>query len=66
MNTLHEAEGPEGPEGPEGWTDSEYKSFKAGEDTSDSESDVDEPLIIRGYKKEKYKKILFTEELLPE
>ena len=59
MNTSQE---------PEGWTESEYKSFKPDDDTSDSESDVevDEPTDVKGYKKEKYKKILFTEELLPE
>ena len=51
---------------PEGWTDTEYKRFKAGDDTSDSDSDSDEPVIVRGYKKEKYKKLVTVEELLPE
>ena len=53
---------------PEGWTDVEYKTFKTGEDTSESESesDSDEPVIVRGYKKEKYKKLVTVEELLPE
>ena len=60
MNTLLASEGPEG------WSESDYKSFKTGDETSDSDSDVDEPLIIRGYRKEKYKKFLFIEELLPE
>ena len=55
-------------EGPEGWTDAEYKSFKVEEDdTSDSESDTEESLTtVKGYQKEKYQKILFIEELLPE
>ncbi len=51
---------------PEGWTDVEYKTFKTGDDTSDSDSDSDEPVIVRGYKKEKYKKLLVVEDLLPE
>lgn len=51
---------------PEGWTEVEYKKFKTGDDTSDSDSDDDEPVVIRGYKKEKYKKLLVVEELLPE
>lgn len=55
---------------PQGWSESEYKSFKIADETSsDSESDSDEepgPVNIRGYRKEKYKKILFLEELLPE
>jgi len=53
---------------PEGWSDTEYKKFKTGDDTSESETDSDDnvEIIIRGYKKEKYKKILFVEELLPE
>ena len=52
---------------PEGWTDVEFKKFKSGEETSESGSDSesDEP-IVRGYKKEKYKKLLVVEELLPE
>jgi len=50
----------------EGWTDVEYKKFKPGDDTSESESDSEEPVVIRGYKKEKYKKIVSVEELLPE
>lgn len=51
---------------PEGWTEVEYKKFKSGDDTSESESESDEPIVIRGYKKEKYKKIVSVEELLPE
>ena len=55
---------------PDGWTESEYKTFKLGDETSesDTESDDDEPtsVNIKGYRKEKYKKILFVEELLPE
>jgi hypothetical protein len=52
---------------PEGWYDTEYKKFKSGDDTSDSDTDSeDEVVVIRGYKKEKYKKILYVEELLPE
>lgn len=50
---------------PEGWSDTEYKTFKTG-DSSDSDSDSEETVIVRGYKREKYKKILFVEELLPE
>lgn len=67
MNTSQESEGPEG------WTESEYKSFKVDiDDTSGSDTDIesegDEPghVNIKGYSKEKYKKILFLEELLPE
>ena len=53
---------------PEGWSDTEYKSFRVDEDdTSDSDSDTEENnTTIKGYQKEKYKKILFVEELLPE
>lgn len=57
---------------PGGWIESEYKSFKIYDNTSsDSESDIDEepepgPVKIKGYIKEKYKQILFLEELLPE
>lgn len=52
---------------PEGWYDTEYKKFKTGDDTSDSDTDSeDEVVVIRGYKKEKYKKILYVEDLLPE
>lgn len=65
----------EGPEGPEGWTESEYKSFRTSGSDTESESDADadadpdadpDPVTIRGYSKEKYKKILFLEDLLPE
>lgn len=49
----------------EGWSVGEYKSFRTDdEETSGSESD-DEP-IVRGYRKEKYRKILVEEALLPE
>jgi hypothetical protein len=56
---------------PEGWTTSNYKTFKSDDQDSDSdsedESDTDsEKSTIRGYKKEKYQKILVEEELLPE
>lgn len=58
-------------EEPEGWTESEYKSFKIDDETSGSDTESDEgdepgPDNIKGYSKEKYKKILFLEELLPE
>jgi hypothetical protein len=68
MNISYEAEYPGG------WTDSEYKTFDVESDGS-SDSDTEDtavryvPIdIVKGYtnKKEKYKKILFTEELLPE
>lgn len=56
---------------PDGWTESEYKSFKVDDDTSGSEMESEDeeepvPVNIKGYRKEKYKKILFVEELLPE
>ena len=55
---------------PEGWTEVGYKKFRSGdasETDSDSDSDADEPIVtVKGYKKEKYKKILVVEELLPE
>ena len=55
---------------PQGWSESEYKSFKIYDETSsDSDSDENEdpePVNIKGYSKEKYKKILYLEELLPE
>ncbi len=56
---------------PEGWTTSNYKTFNSdGQDSdsdSDDESDTDsEKSTVRGYKKEKYQKILVEEELLPE
>ena len=55
----------------EGWVDTEYKEFKPnGSETSDSDSDDDsehEQLsVIKGYKREKYKKILVVEDLIPE
>lgn len=52
----------------EGWTDSEYKEFVCDDETvSDSDEDDDqEDGVIRGYSTDKYKKILFIEELLPE
>ena len=49
----------------QGWTTSNYKSFKA-VDESDSESDTPRKGDIRGYNKNTYKKILIVEELLPE
>lgn len=62
MNTSCESEGPEG------WTVAEYKSFESDDnDTSDYDTEGDEPiLVVKGYNKDKYKKILFTEELVPE
>lgn len=52
----------------EGWTTVEYKKFKPLDDIldSESESESEEPDVIRGYKNEKYKKIVSVEELLPE
>jgi len=58
----------------QGWTTSNYKSFKAVDESSESGSDSDSDLEseaprkgnIRGYNKDTYKKILFVEELLPE
>ena len=54
----------------EGWTDSEYKEFDC-DDENISETDGDddddqEDGVVRGYSADKYKKILFIEELLPE
>ena len=57
----------------QGWTTSNYKSFKAVDESSesgsdsdsDSESDTPRKGDIRGYNKNTYKKILI-EELLPE
>jgi len=52
----------------EGWTDSEYKEFDY-DDGNISETDGDddqEDGVVRGYSTDKYKKILFIEELLPE
>ena len=58
----------------QGWTTSNYKSFKAVDESSESvsdsesESETDAPRKgnIRGYNKNPYKKILVVEELLPE
>lgn len=58
----------------QGWTTSNYKSFKAVDESSesgsdsdsDSESDTPRKGDIRGYNKNTYKKILIVEELLPE
>ena len=58
----------------QGWTTSNYKSFKAVDESSESGSDSDSDSEseaprkgnIRGYNKDTYKKILFVEELLPE
>lgn len=58
----------------QGWTTSNYKSFKAVDESSesgsdsDSESESDTPRKgdIKGYNKNTYKKILIVEELLPE
>lgn len=58
----------------QGWTTSNYKSFKAVDESSESGSDSDSDSEseaprkgnIRGYNKDTYKKILVIEELLPE
>jgi hypothetical protein len=58
----------------QGWTTSNYKSFKAVDESSESGSDSDSESEseasrkgnIRGYNKDTYKKILVVEELLPE
>ena len=58
----------------QGWTTSNYKSFKAVDESSESGSDSDSESeseaprkgSIRGYNKDTYKKILVVEELLPE
>ena len=58
----------------QGWTTSNYKSFKAVDESSesgsdsdsDSESEAPRKCNIRGYNKDTYKKILVVEELLPE
>ena len=56
---------------PEGWTTSNYKNFKRTDNDPNSETDDDdeddqEGPVVRGYSGDKYKKILFIEELLPE
>ena len=58
----------------QGWTTSNYKSFKAVDESSesdpdsdsDSESDAPRKGDIKGYNKNTYKKLLIVEELLPE
>jgi hypothetical protein len=58
----------------QGWTTSNYKSFKAVDESSesgsdsdsDSESDTPRKGDIRGYNKNTYKKLLIVEDLLPE
>ena len=56
----------------EGWTNSEYKSFKATDDSdssTDGDSDDDEEQIFAKssvVRKPKYMKIVQKEELLPE
>lgn len=48
----------------EGWTTiSNYKQLDDSDSDDDSESSDD---IVRGYQHEKYKKLLFVEDLLPE
>lgn len=48
----------------EGWTTiSNYKQLDDSDSDDDSESSDDS---VRGYQPEKYKKILFVEDLLPE
>jgi hypothetical protein len=57
---------------PEGWTISEYKSFKAtGDDDSSTDGDSEdeeEQIFAKSsiVRKQKYKKIVQREELLPE
>ena len=57
---------------PEGWTISEYKSFKATDDSdssTDGDSDEEEEQIFAKssfVRIPKYKKIVYKEELLPE
>ena len=58
----------------QGWTTSNYKSFKAVDESSESGSDSDSDSEsetprkgdVRGYNKNRYKKLLIVEELLPE
>ena len=58
----------------QGWTTSNYKSFKAVDESSESGSDSDSESEsetprkgdVRGYNKNTYKKLLIVEELLPE
>lgn len=52
----------------EGWTDSEYKEFDRDDENifESDEDDDQEDGVVRGYSSDKYKKILFIEELLPE
>jgi hypothetical protein len=58
----------------QGWTTSNYKSFKAVDESSESGSDSDSDSEsetprkgdVRGYNKNTYKKLLIVEELLPE
>jgi hypothetical protein len=56
---------------PGGWTESEYKSFSDSSSDSETEDVIIRyvPIVnVKGYnnKIQKYKKILFTEDLLPE
>lgn len=58
----------------QGWTTSNYKSFKAVDESSESGSDSDSDSEsetprkgdVKGYNKNTYKKLLIVEELLPE
>jgi hypothetical protein len=58
----------------QGWTTSNYKSFKAVDESSesgsdsdsDSESDTPRKGDVKGYNKNTYKKLLIVEDLLPE
>jgi hypothetical protein len=50
----------------DGWTDYEYKEFDCDDNISDTDDDDQERDVVRGYSTDKYKKILFIEELLPE
>lgn len=51
----------------EGWTDVEYKSFRADDDsTSGSDTDDDEEEPVTGFVRKQYKKIVWIEDLLPE
>lgn len=58
---------------PEGWNRNVYKLFKScdysesdSDSDSDSESENDKKNYVKGYKHEKYRKILLEEDLLPE
>ena len=55
---------------PEGWSVVKYKTFRVSDDSSsESGSDTDDENFtqkVKGYKEQKYKKILELEDLIPE